>query len=89
MGNYSPISILSKVLGKNISNHLKLYLQENNLLSRHQSGFRKFHTCEKAQNNIIDNWNKAINNNNIVGTIFSDLTKAFDLLNDDLLLNKH
>ena len=44
--NYRPISILpilSKVLEKHVSDHLKLYLESNNLLHMHQSGFRSNH----------------------------------------------
>ena len=81
--NYRPISILpvlSKIIEKHVSDNLKQYLETNDLLHVHQSGFRSNHSCETAFSVIIDNWIEAINNNNIVGTIFLDFTKAFDLI---------
>ena len=36
----------------------------------------------------MDNWLNAINNSETVGTVFLDLTKAFDLVNHKLLLQK-
>jgi len=89
--NYRPISILpvlSKIYEKHVSNHLQNFLEENNLIHTQQSGFRKKHNCETALTATIDNWIKAIDENKIVGSIFLDLTKAFDLVNHSLLLNK-
>ena len=36
----------------------------------------------------IDEWLSAINNNELVGTVFIDLSKAIDLVNHDILLEK-
>lgn len=89
--NYRPISILpvlSKLIEKHITDHLKTFLEENKLLHTQQSGFRTNHSCETALTAVIDNWIEAINNKNLVGTIFLDLTKAFDLVNHSILLQK-
>ncbi|MGL5118978.1 MAG: reverse transcriptase domain-containing protein [Plesiomonas shigelloides] len=51
MDNYRPISklcILSKLLEKLVSKQLKQYLNGNNVLSCHQSGFRKGHNTTSA-----------------------------------------
>ena len=49
--NYRPITVLpllSKLLEKHICDHLCDFLEENALLHRFQSGFRKFHSTETA-----------------------------------------
>ena len=89
--NYRPISILpvlSKILKRHICDHLKVYLNTFGLIYERQSGFREYHSCETALTAIVDDWITAIDNNEIVGTIFLDLSKAFDLVNHEILLIK-
>lgn len=45
-----------------------------------QSGFRKNHSCQTALVKLVDEWIGAIDKNEFVGTIFLDLSKAFDLV---------
>ena len=51
LANYRPVSNLSfvaKLVEKCAFNQLNCYLNENDLLSPYQSGYRKFHSCETA-----------------------------------------
>ena len=41
-----------------------------------------------ALTKVVDNWLTALNSNQIVGTVFLDLSKAFDLVNNEILINK-
>ena len=63
------------------------YLESNRLLYD-QSGFRRVHSCQTALTKIVENWLNALNNSETIGTVFLDLTKAFDLVNHKLLLQK-
>ena len=91
VSNYRPISILpvlSKILEKHVALNLRNFLEDKKLLHENQSGFRSDHSCETALLNIVDNWINALNNNETVGTLFLDLSKAFDLVNHTILLQK-
>ena len=89
--NLRPISllpVLSKPLEKYIHKHMYQHLETYNLIHKYQSGFRPKHSCHTALVKLIDSWLNAINRNELVGTIFLDFKKAFDLVNHDTLLKK-
>ena len=89
--NYRPISILntiSKIFERHVANQLREFLTENNIIHPTQSGFRKSHSCLSALTYMIDTWMKEIDEGNIVGCIFLDLQKAFDLVDHKILLHK-
>ena len=91
MSNYRPISVLpllSKLIEKHVAENLKSYLNKYNLLYERQSGFRANHSCETALTAIVDDWLTAIDNNEIVGMVLLDLSKAFDLVSHSLLFEK-
>ena len=79
---------MSKIIERHISDHLKTFLEEHHLLYENQSGFRADHSCETALTSIVDRWIHSINEHNFIGTVFLDLSKAFDLVNHSTLLNK-
>lgn len=91
VSNYRPIAILpimSKILEKHVKRHLMNFLAKYNILYTKQSGFRLNHSCQTALTALIDRWLKAIDDGNMIGAVFLDLAKAFDLLNHELLLLK-
>ena len=89
--NYRPITvlpILSKLLEKHICDHLCDFLEENALLHRFQSGFRKFHSTETALIRLVDQLLFDLEKNRASGLVFIDYKKAFDLIDHGLLLEK-
>jgi len=89
--NYRPISLLtafSKIFEKVIYKRLDNHIISNNILVKEQYGFRSNASTEKAIYQLTNNILKALDNKYLVGGIFCDLTKAFDCVDYDILLEK-
>lgn len=86
LSNYRPISILpifSKVFEKLILKRLNSITERYDILTAAQYGFRKNKSTELA---LLEH--KNFEDKNMVLGIFLDFTKAFDLINHDILLMK-
>lgn len=89
--NYRPIAmlpILSKIFERIINNNLIKFLEDKNILSKNQYGFRKgisttdcLHSFSEFIVDKLDNKKKCL-------TIFLDLQKAFDTVCPRLLVDK-
>ena len=89
--NYRPISLLpsiSKIFEKAILEQLATYLDSNNLIHKHQYGFRKNHSTEYASLHLVDYLNYEMDKRRTPVNFYLDLSKAFDSLSHYILLNK-
>lgn len=89
--HYRPINMLplyEKVLELVVKNQIEKYLEENSIITEHQSGFRKKYSCETAVQTVLDEWKLNISEGRMVGVIFMDLKRAFETVDRKLLVEK-
>ena len=90
-GNYRPISLLpaiSKVFEKVVYKQVYSYLNDNNILYKHQYGFRQSHSTELAAMEVSTKIFENLDNKKLPLAIFLDFSKAFDTIDHDILLYK-
>lgn len=89
--NYRPISILpciSKIFEKLVYERLNKHLIVNNIIYKHQYGFRKKYSTEHALIQLVNYISKALDNKKFALGVFLDLSKAFDTVSHDILISK-
>ena len=87
--NYRPISILSsfsKIFETKMHEDISHYM--GNKLSPYFCGFRKGYSTQYCLIVMLERFKKALDNKNKFGALITDLSKAFDCLNHELLIAK-
>ena len=87
--NYRPVSVLpsiSKIFERNM--YAQMYSYMNQYLSPYLCGFRKDYCAQYCLIIMIERWKKALDQKLSAGALLTDLSKAFDCINYDLMIAK-
>ena len=90
--NYRPISLLltiSKLLEKLMYKRTYYFLGQTDQLYQSQYGFRKSHSCETAIMELASSIIKGKDEGFYTLALFIDLSKAFDTVDHNILLDKY
>ena len=87
--NYRPVSILpslSKIFERNMYDQISGYVDK--YLSPFLCGFRKGFSTQQCLILMLERWKKAMDSGKLAGALLTDLSKAFDCINHELLIAK-
>ena len=87
--NYRPVSVLptlSKLYERVISDQLTSHFE--NIFNPFLAALRLTFGCQSTLLRLVEDWKKALDDNLYVGAILMDLSKAFDCLLHDLIIQK-
>ena len=91
VSSYRPVcslSSFSKIFERIVYNRMLQFIEKHDILSKTQFGFRKNVSTETALINFIDFVHKGLTAKHNVGAVFMDLSKAFDVMDHNILETK-
>jgi hypothetical protein len=91
LSNYRPVAnlpFLSKIVEKIVAEHLVNLLNSNRCFDPHQSGYRRFYSCETAIAYLMNAIFTGMDNGRVTLLILLDLSSAFDCVDHRILINK-
>ena len=87
--NYRPVSILptvSKIFERNMYKDIDDFMQK--YMSSSLCGFRKGYNTQHCLLAMLEKWKKALDKKDCVAAVLTDLSKAFDCINHELMIAK-
>lgn len=87
--NYKPLTILpslSKVFETLVHSRISPYFED--IFHEYVLAYRKSHGTDTALLGLTEQWKKELANHNIIGLVSMDLSKAFNTLPHDLIVEK-
>ena len=73
---------------KIIHNQTQLFLDDHNILHKYQSGFRKYYSTDTCLSYLNNKIKIGFEQGLMTGMILTDLQKAFDTIDHDILSEK-
>jgi hypothetical protein len=89
--NYRPISVIGhivKITESEVKDQLINYLEEHNLLTVDQSAYLKHHSTTTCLHKVIGEWQELIDDGEMIGACFLDISKCFDSIDHKILETK-
>jgi hypothetical protein len=89
--NYRPISVIGhivKLAESEVKEQILHYLLTNGLITADQSAYLKYHSTTTCLHKVIFDWQEAIDDGDIIGSCFLDISKCFDSIDHKLLITK-
>ncbi|KAK3102286.1 hypothetical protein FSP39_010211 [Pinctada imbricata] len=89
--NYRPVShtsVICKIMEKLIRKRITDHMDSNDLFSNHHFGFISGRSTTLQLLKVIDEWTEALDNNEVIDTIYMDFIKAFDKVPHKRLIHK-
>ena len=89
--NYRPVSLTAtccKIMETVSRDSLLSYLENNNLISDNQHGFRPNRSCITQLLEVIHDWSQALDKASCIEVIYLDYSKAFDSVPHERLVAK-
>jgi len=89
MANYRPVSnmtFMSKIVERAVTQQLHQYLDDNDLLPRYQSAYRRHHSTETAKLRVLSDVLTAADAQQVTLLGLLNLSSAFDCVDHQLLL---
>ena len=82
------LPIVAKVFESLVYAQVFRYLDKFSILHKAKSGFRPNHSTQDVLLKTVEDWRCSLEKNAIIGSVYVDLSKAFDSINHCLLLQK-
>ena len=91
VNNYRPVSLTSitcKILEHFVTDSIQNYMEQNDLFSNCQHGFRRHRSCVTQLLEVLNDLTSFIEENLDIDIIYLDFSKAFDSVPHKRLINK-